>query len=247
MLTKTRAPLALQTGKRTSTLVAGIRPLNMTEFSSNALVMGFIWYAAFLFSTTCHEASHALIAKLGGDDTAAQQVTLNPVPHMQREPFGMVVIPILALLMNGWVVGWASAPYDPHWEQRHPRRAAAMAWAGPAANFTLMLLAALALRLAWRFHWLPGEFSTRVPSLGAVLIVFFELNLLLGAFNMLPFSPLDGSTGITLFMTQRGALRYLDWLRGNSFAIAGLLVAIVLFRKLFPYIDAFAFRLLLNG
>jgi Zn-dependent protease len=84
-----------------------------------------------------------------------------------------------------------------------------------------------------------------VPSLGAVLLVFFELNLLLGTFNMLPFSPLDGSTGIALFMTQRIALRYLDWLRGNSFAIAGLLVALVLFRKVFPHIQRFAFQSLL--
>lgn len=206
--------------------------------------MGFIWYTAFLFSTTCHEASHALIARLGGDDTAAQQVTLNPVPHIQREPIGMVVIPILALLFNGWVVGWASAPYDPHWEQRHPKRAAAMAWAGPAANFALMLLAVLALRVGSHYHWFHSDINLRVPSFGAVLLVFFELNLLLGTFNMLPFTPLDGSTGILLFMSDRTALRYLGWLRGNSFAIAGLLVALLLFRKIFPYIETYAFQLL---
>lgn len=218
----------------------------MNEISPDALVMGFIWYAAFLFSTTCHEASHAWIARLGGDDTAAQQVTLNPVPHMQREPVGMVVIPILALLMNGWVVGWASAPYDPHWQQRHPRRAAAMAWAGPAANFALMLLAALVLRIGDHYNWFPNGINIRVPGFGSVLLVFFELNLLLGTFNMLPFSPLDGSTGITLFMKERIALRYLDWLRSNSFALAGLLIALVLFRKIFPYIEAFAFEHLLS-
>ena len=58
----------------------------MPEFSPELLAYGFVWYAAFLFSTTCHEAAHALVAKLGGDDTAASggQVTLNPVPHIQR-------------------------------------------------------------------------------------------------------------------------------------------------------------------
>ena len=43
----------------------------MPEFSPELLAYGFVWYAAFLFSTTCHEAAHALVAKLGGDDTAA--------------------------------------------------------------------------------------------------------------------------------------------------------------------------------
>ncbi len=53
-----------------------------------------VWYLAFVLSTTAHEAAHALAAYLGGDPTAyrAGQVSLNPVPHMRREPFGMVVM-----------------------------------------------------------------------------------------------------------------------------------------------------------
>jgi Zn-dependent protease len=87
----------------------------MPDLTPDLLVTGFIWYVAFLFSTTCHEASHALVAKLGGDDTAALggQVSLNPIPHIRREPFGMVLIPLLAFFMSGSMIGWASAPYDP--------------------------------------------------------------------------------------------------------------------------------------
>src|SRR5215470_15270748 len=112
----------------------------MPDFSPEALANDFILFVAFLFSTTCHEASHALVAKLGGDETAAQggQVTLNPVPHIRREPWGMVVFPILSFLFTQSMIGWASAPFDPEWERRYPRRAAWMALAGPAANFTLM-------------------------------------------------------------------------------------------------------------
>ena len=74
------------------------------------LALGAIWYLVFLFSTTCHEAAHALVAKLGGDTTAAEggQVTLNPIPHIRRSPFGMVVVPILSFLVGGWMIGWAS-------------------------------------------------------------------------------------------------------------------------------------------
>src|SRR2546428_790416 len=42
----------------------------MLDISPELLALGFIWYVAFLFSTTCHEAAHALAAKLGGDETA---------------------------------------------------------------------------------------------------------------------------------------------------------------------------------
>src|SRR6266550_6775672 len=118
--------------------------MNQTE-----IALGAVWYVAFLFSTTCHEASHALAGKLGGDPTAFEggQVTLNPIPHIQRSPFGMVVMPVLSYLLGGWMIGWASAPYDPAWQRRHPHRAAWMALAGPAANFTLMLLAAIGIRV----------------------------------------------------------------------------------------------------
>ena len=215
------------------------------EIRPDLLLTGFIWYVAFLFSTTCHEASHALVAKWGGDETAALngQVSLNPVPHIMREPFGMVLVPILFFLLNHSVMGWASAPYDPSWERRHPRRAAWMALAGPAANFTLMLVAAIGLRLGIQYGWFGG--SSRI--VGTVLLVFFQLNLLLGTFNLLPVPPLDGSTGIMLFMSEQRALRYLDWLRGNSFALAGLVVAMVVFWKFYGYVETFAIHLLFQS
>ena len=112
------------------------------------IALGAVWYVAFLLSTTCHEAAHALAGKWGGDPTAFEggQVTLNPIPHIRRSPFGMVVMPLLSYALGGWMIGWASAPYNPEWERLHPRRAAWMALAGPAANFTLVLLAAAAIR-----------------------------------------------------------------------------------------------------
>ncbi len=151
----------------------------MSDISPELLALGFIWYVAFLFSTTCHEAAHALAAKLGGDETAfvGGQVTLNPVPHIQREPWGMVIIPILSLIVNRSIIGWASAPYDPLWERRHPRRAAWMALAGPATNYSLMLIAAIGLRLGWSMGWLHEDPLTGRPDFGSnVLSAFFSLN-----------------------------------------------------------------------
>jgi Zn-dependent protease len=223
----------------------------MPEFSTQLLAYGFVWYVAFLFSTTCHEAAHALVAKLGGDETAALggQVSLNPLPHIQREPWGMVVFPILSFFVfKSGMIGWASAPFDPQWERRHPRRAALMALAGPAANYTLMLLAAIGLRLGQSMGWLQRNPETGLPNLLAVaLSVFFSLNLLLGTFNLLPVPPLDGSAGIMLFMSESRAQRYLDWLRGNSYAMVGLLVGLLVFRYFYGPVESFATNLLLRS
>jgi Zn-dependent protease len=219
----------------------------MPDLTPERLAFYFISYVAFLFSTTCHEAAHALAAKLGGDETASVggQVSLNPVPHIQREPWGMVVIPILSLIMRGGVFGWASAPYDPAWERRHPRRAAWMALAGPATNYTLMLIAAIGIRLGFYYGWLFNPETRQVNFLGTVLEIFFSLNMLLGTFNLLPLPPLDGSTAIMLFMREDTAQRYLDWLRGSSYVMLGLLVAILGFRYIYGPIEEFLTRLLL--
>jgi Zn-dependent protease len=223
----------------------------MPEFSPQLLAYGFVWYVAFLFSTTCHEAAHALVAKLGGDDTAARggQVSLNPLPHIQREPWGMVLIPILSFFVfKGGMIGWASAPFNPEWERRHPRRAALMALAGPAANYALMLLAVVGLRAGRSMGWLQTNPGTGQPGLATVaLFVFFSLNLLLGTFNLLPVPPLDGSAGIMLFMSESQAQRYLDWLRGNSFAMVGLLVGLLVFRYFYGPVENFATNLLLRS
>ncbi|PYT53415.1 MAG: hypothetical protein DMG43_09045 [Acidobacteria bacterium] len=215
----------------------------MPDISPELLALGFIWYVAFLFSTTCHEAAHALAAKLGGDETAfvGGQVTLNPVPHIQREPWGMVIIPILSLIVNRSI-------YDPLWERRDHRRAAWMALAGPATNYSLMLVAASGLRLGWSMGWLHEDPLTGRPDFASnVLSAFFSLNLLLGTFNLLPVPPLDGSTGIMLFMSENRAQRYLDWLRGNSYAMVGLLVAVLAFPYVYRPINAAAIYLLLRS
>jgi Zn-dependent protease len=220
----------------------------MNDLNPHMLMMGFIWYVVFLFSTTCHEASHALAAKIGGDSTAALggQLSLNPIPHIQRSPYGMVLFPILSFVLSkgGGMIGWASAPYDPLWERRHPRRSAWMALAGPAANFSLMLLAVAALRGGMALQLFRPDPVTGAESFaGTVLQVVFFLNLLLGTFNLLPVPPLDGSTSIMLLMSETQAQKYLDWLRGNSFAMVGILVGMLVFNKMFPYIQEFAIRI----
>ena len=227
------------------------------------LALGAIWYLVFLFSTTCHEAAQSLVAKLGGDTTAAEggQVSLNPVPHIRRSPFGMVIVPIVSYLLGGWMIGWASAPFDPAWQRQYPRRSAWMALAGPAANFSLMLIAAAAIRigLAAGYFQPPGyiqsyaQLVVPVNSAGptfltSALSILFILNLLLGTFNLLPVPPLDGNSGIMVLMPEGVAQRYIDWMRGSrNFALLGLIVAWTLFDRIFQPIFSFALHALYAG
>ncbi|MCP5066294.1 MAG: hypothetical protein GY946_06965, partial [bacterium] len=186
------------------------------------LILGLLWYAVFALSTTAHEAAHAWAALRGGDPTAylGGQVTLNPIPHIRREPVGMLLLPLVLLISNGWCMGWASTPYDPVWERRYPRRAAWMAAAGPAANLVIAVLALVALRagLSSGFFVAPDPLqlglSTLVTAgdasiamLGSFLSIALALNLILFVFNLLPVPPLDGATAINLFLSEDLALR----------------------------------------
>jgi Zn-dependent protease len=225
------------------------------------LVLGVIWYIVFLFSTTCHEGAHALAAKLGGDPTAFHggQVSLNPIPHIRREPVGLLVVPILSYFLSKWMIGWASAPYDPEWQRRFPRRAAWMALAGPAANFSLLLLAAVGIRFGMAFGFLRAPHTAGFTHIteaiepgtagfaATFLSILFVLNLLLGTFNLLPVPPLDGNTGITLFMSEEGALRFLEWTRTQGFGMLGLILAWALYGKIFNFLFPLALNLLYPG
>jgi len=178
----------------------------------NGIPLYVAMYLVFVFSTTCHEASHAFVAKKGGDDTAYSlgHVTLDPIPHIVRSPWGMVIAPLLSLYYMGYPLGWASVPYDPRWGQRHPKRRALMSLAGPLANFALAAICVLGLRLlveAGVFHlsgtgeragivFLSEGVAQNSPLAALAFILWrsFELNLLLGLFNLVPLPPLDGSS-----------------------------------------------------
>src|ERR1700733_1255189 len=223
------------------------------------LGLGAIWYIVFLFSTTCHEAAHALVAKIGGDPTASQggQVSLNPIPHIKREPFGTVIVPILSYLTAGWMIGWASAPYDPEWQHRYPKRAAWMALAGPSANLVLAIIAAIGIRIGM----MMGAFQqperagfthvTQAVTPGGELAatflsVLFVLNILLFFFNLIPVPPLDGSNAIMLLFSESMALRYMEFSR-KGFGFLGLILAWFLFDKIFGVLFVLALNILYPG
>ena len=226
-----------------------------------SLFDGAVWYVVFLFSTTLHEASHAFAALKLGDDTAHQggQVTLDPTPHIKREPFGMVLVPLASYLLGGWMIGWASAPYDPHWANRYPKRAGLMALAGPASNLALMLICALLIRIGMlsgifvapqsvSFDHVAESVRGGVPFLCAVLLsVGFSLNLLLFLFNLIPFPPLDGSSVPLIFLSEEAAEKYWEFLRNPALMMIGMVVAWRIIGAIYPPIRLLAINLLYPG
>ncbi len=223
----------------------------------HALAVGFLWFLAFLFSTTVHEAMHALAALRGGDPTAYHggQVSLSPVPHVKREPIGMLVVPLLTALTQGWAIGWASTPYDPRWAAHYPRRAALMAAAGPAGNLAIAVVAFALIKIGLMAGWFIApdtvSFDKIVASpmgdgqtfIGAMLSIFLTLNVLLCAFNLIPLPPLDGAAVIGLFVPERTAVQLQQLSYSPIFQIAGLVIA----WRVFPAIVSPLFGLLLRA
>jgi Zn-dependent protease len=226
------------------------------------IVDALAFFIVFLLSTTLHEAAHAWAAKLGGDLTAYHggQVSLDPTPHIRRSPFGMVVLPLLTALTTGWPIGFASAPYDPQWAMRHPKRAALMALAGPAANLLLAVLAAVVIRVGYSAGWFHAperisfghvagtELGGAWPGFALMLGVFYCENVLLCAFNLLPLPPLDGSGALPLVMRPETSRSYQQFIWSNPMlGFLGMFLAWKLFAVIFPTIFIGAVNLLYPG
>lgn len=225
------------------------------------LAEGFLWYLAFLFSVVVHEASHAFTAMKLGDRTAYEggQVTLDPIPHIKREPIGTVVVPILSFLAGGWMIGWASAPYDPVWARNYPDRSAMMSLAGPLANLAVVAAAGLAIRLGIALDWFYAPDSINLSRIVAshqegmlagvttLLSILFSLNVLLFTFNLIPMPPLDGHGIIPFLLSREKAVAYMDIIHGNHLSILGLFIAWKAFDFVFDPVHLFFIHLLYPG
>jgi Zn-dependent protease len=151
-------------------------------------------------------------------------VTLNPLPHIRREPFGMVALPLLSLALSHGTscFGFAHAPIDPRWAYHNPKKAALMSAAGPLSN---LLLAAIAFAVLYSIGRPDGNTAEAIHRIAAV---FLLLNLLLAVFNVIPVPPLDGAGVVTgLFPPAR---RFYDTIQRIPYS--GIIILIVLIQVL---------------
>ena len=179
---------------------------------------------AAIAAIVLHEVAHGYAALALGDDTAKRlgRLTLNPIAHVDR--VGTLLIPGLLLIFQSifggqFMFGWAKPVPVDAMRFRDPRRGMMIvAAAGPAMNFALAWLSALALNAA------PDPETTLGGLITDFTFPFILFNLLLGLFNLLPIPPLDGGRIIVGLLPEALAVQWAKLERAGIFIVLGLLV-----------------------
>ena len=140
----------------------------------------------FVISMTLHEVAHGYVAYKFGDDTAKRKgrITLNPLKHID---FTGIILPILILLSGfKFLVGWAK-PVPVNFYNLRPHRLGlfCVAIAGIVVNFILAGTSLILLKFGNKYLDIENTFMT-------ILLYTYLINLLLGLFNLIPITPLDG-------------------------------------------------------
>ncbi|MHC4606511.1 MAG: site-2 protease family protein [Planctomycetota bacterium] len=191
----------------------------------------FVIILALGFSVILHEMAHAWSALKLGDPTGRDdnRLSWNPIYHI--DPFMTILLPGLLLLASGgtFAFGGAKPVRINPFNFRNPGKGMMLsAAAGPACNFLQAIVTFGILLLLAAF--LPGVIAGKdaaggtVPTLGGFFLIWMiQINLILGAFNLIPIPPLDGSR-ILRYLLPRNAKATLDSIEPfGLFIIFGLL------------------------
>ena len=180
----------------------------------------FLYLAPLLLvSLVLHELAHALVATRLGDPTPRQQgrLTLNPLPHL--DPLGTTMF-VLTAFVSSFIFGWARPVIvQPRYFRRPQLDMALVALAGPVTNFFLALACA-----AYLVH---GDPTGRTFE---VLARAYEVNIVLGIFNLIPIPPLDGSRIVGALLPQG---LYARWSSLDQVGILALFGVIFIFNDQF--------------
>ena len=200
-----------------------------------------IFLPILLFSVIVHEVAHGWVALKCGDPTArdAGRLTFNPIPHI--DPFMTILLPaILIFSGSGFIIGGAKpVPVNPYNFKRGEKDNMLVAFAGPASNILLALVAFI-LSIAV-IYILKATGSPVFIAVFRFLNVIIFLNLILANFNLLPIPPLDGSHILAYFLKGEAKIYYLK-LRRYGFMI--LFAVILLGGGLFRIMLAPSFKVI---
>jgi Zn-dependent protease len=202
-----------------------------------------IYAPPMLMAVTVHEVSHGAAAALLGDPTARMEgrLSLNPIKHL--DPLGLLVFVVTQM------VGWAKpVPVDPRYFKNPARGMALVSAAGPASNFLLAVLSALALNLLELAATGMGASSLRayvIIPLIYMTVASVQVNIALGVFNLLPIPPLDGGHMLMGLLPRRWAYEISLRERWGFVIVILLAISGVLGRLLGPAVSHL-YNLLIN-
>ena len=189
---------------------------------------------AALLAIMLHEVSHGFMAYRLGDLTAKQsgRLSLNPIRHID-------ILGLISMIFMGF--GWAKpVPVDMRYFKKPRRDFALVALAGPMSNFIQAFLGFLlffaACLLAPELNeihpldifniLLSGQISNLFEEfpvfyLHLFLAYYILMNIGLGAFNLIPIPPLDGSKIVGVVIPDR---YYYTILRYERFGMIALMI-----------------------
>ena len=197
-------------------------------------------------SLSVHEAAHAWAAHRLGDPTAQRlgRLSLNPAVHV--DPIGTLLFPLIAMLTNLPLIGWAKpVPVDTRFLTHPKRDFAVIAAAGPASNVVMAVIGAVLLAIVPAT--VPGDIAGRavMTPLVQLLLQFIFINVLLAVFNMIPVPPLDGGNVLLGVLPPAGA-RIIEQLRPYGFLILYALMLTGVLSTLLGPVAGFLFNLLVG-
>jgi Zn-dependent protease len=170
----------------------------------NFIVTVLVYAIPVIFAITLHEAAHGYVARHFGDTTAYMlgRVSLNPVKHI--DPLGTVLLPLVTLLLSGFMFGWAKPVPVNFNNLRDPKRD--MLWvaaAGPGSNVAQMIVWAVVARMLTA---LPASqvsaFWVAVAEAGITVNVAFAI------LNLFPLLPLDGGRIVMSLLPNKLSYEY---------------------------------------
>ena len=175
----------------------------------HAPILFIVLVVPMLYSVIAHEVAHGWCALAFGDETAKRhgRLTLNPLAHIS-------LVGTLMLFVVGF--GWAKPVPVNYAALRWTRLGSfCVALAGCATNVLIAVIAIAVLQSG----------LVRPDSIGSVTLqVLARVNTMLGAFNLIPIPPLDGSKVLMSFLPE-AARRSFAWLERFGFLILVLLLS----------------------
>jgi Zn-dependent protease len=135
------------------------------------------------------------------------RLTLNPIPHI--DPVGTIVLPLIMIIANGPVFGWAKpVPVNPNNFRQSVNIRSGMMWvglAGPVSNLILAFISSFIYFFIYKYF----SASSLIYLISQLLEVFIYINIMLACFNLIPIPPLDGSKILMRFIPANYVPYYL--------------------------------------